>query len=321
MQRTKNKEQMALLMGCGLALALILFAVFAKYSNNSASMRTVYENILEKKRILGEIRVELLKSVEMEKNAVMALTDQESLAYANQSRIAAATVDQHLKALHAMVDTMPAEKKLTEEFATCWTEMGKIDQVILQLAVENTNLKAAALSREQGEQSMQRFEETLSTVRASSAGSPSESQIAALTARAMVAALKIFNLHGPHITEPNSETMDQLEARMKAEEMVVMQSLAGFEEIFDNDNPEAIIQAKTTFSEFLAVTSQVVQLSRLNSNIKSLELSLGRKRTIAAQCDDALAALQESVQQKTSKQPSKPDHSTEQHKEPILLGR
>ena len=301
MQWTKNKEQMALLMGCGLALAIILFAVFAKYSNNSASMRTVYENILEKKRILNEIRVELLKSVEMEKNAVMALTDQESLTYANQSRIAAATVDQNLKALHAMVDAMPTEKKLLEEFATCWTEMGKIDQVILQLAVENTNLKAAALSREQGGQSMQRFEEALDTVRVSSTGNPSEGRIAALAARAMVAALKIFNLHGPHIIEPNNETMDQLEVRMKAEEAVVMQSLDGLEELFGNDPPEAIIQAKTAFAEFLAVTNQVVQLSRLNSNIKSLELSMGRKRTVSAQCDDALAALQESVQQKTFK--------------------
>jgi len=301
MQWTKNKEQMALLLGCGLALALILFVVFAKYSNNSASMRTVYENILEKKRVLNEIRVDLLKSVEMEKNAVMALTDQESLAYASQSRIAAASVDQNLKALRAMVDAMPAEKKLLEEFATCWTEMGKIDQVILQLAVENTNLKAAALSREQGGLSMQRFEKALERVRASSTGNSSESQVTALAARAMVAALKIFNLHGPHIIEPNNEKMDQLEARMKAEETVVMQSLSGLEEIFGNDPPETIIQAKTAFVEFLAVTSQVVQLSRLNSNIKSLELSMGRKRTVAAQCDDALAALQESVQQKTFK--------------------
>lgn len=301
MQWTKNKELTALIVGCGLALTLILFAFFAKYSNSSTSMRTVYENILTKKGILSEIHINMLKSVEMEKSAVMALTDLESRAYANQSQAASATVDKNLKALRAMVDAMPAEKKLLDEFATCWTEMGKIDQVILPLAVENTNLKAATLSREQGGQSMQRFEEALERVRATSTESPSESRITALNARAMVAALKIYNLHGPHIIEANNGTMDQFEARMKAEEMVVMQSLAGLEEIFGYDPPEAIIQAKTAFAEFLAVTNQVVQLSRLNSNINSLELSLGRKRTVAAQCDDALAALQESVQQKTFK--------------------
>jgi len=301
MQWKKNKEQIALIVGCGLALTLILFAFFAKYSNNSASIRTVYENILIKKRVLSEIRVNLLKSVEMEKNAVMALTDQESLAYASQSRIAAAAVDQNLKTLRSLVDGMPTERKLLDDFATCWTEMGKIDQVILQLAVENTNLKAAALSREQGGQSMQRFEEALNTVGVSAAGRSSESQIAALTARAMVAALKIFNLHGPHIFEPDNGKMDQIEERVKEEERVVMQSLDTLETLLDNEHIDVVIQAKTAFAEFLTVTNQVVQLSRLNSNIKSLELSLGRKRTVAAQCDDALASLQESIQQKTFK--------------------
>ena len=301
MQWKKNKEQIALIVGCGLALTLILFAFFAKYSNNSASIRTVYENILEKKRVLSEIRVNLLKSVEMEKNAVMALTDQESLAYASQSRIAAAAVDQNLKTLRSLVDAMPTERKLLNDFATCWTEMGKIDQVILPLAVENTNLKAAALSRELGEQSMQRFEEALNIVDASAAGRPSESQIAALTARAMVAALKIFNLHGPHIFEPDNGKMDQIEERVKEEERVVMQSLDTLETLLDNEHTDVVIQAKTAFAEFLTVTNQVVQLSRLNSNIKSLELSLGRKRTVAAQCDDVLASLQESIQQKTFK--------------------
>ena len=189
MQWTKNKEQIGLLVGCGLALALILFAVFAKNSNNSASMQTVYENIIKKKEVLNQLRVHFLKSIEMEKSAVMALTDQESMEYASQSQAASATVNQNLKTLRSLVDAMPTERKLLDDFVTCWTEMGKIDQVILQLAVENTNLKAAALSREQGEQSMQRFEEALDTVRASSTGNSSESRITALAARAMVAAL------------------------------------------------------------------------------------------------------------------------------------
>lgn len=301
MQWTKNKERTALIVGCGLALTLILFAFFAKYSNSSASMRTVYENILTKKGILSEIHIHMLKSVEMEKSAVMALTDQESLVYANQSQAASATVDKNLNALRTMIEAMPAEKKLLDEFATCWTEMGKIDQVILPLAVENTNLKAATLSRERGEQSLQRFEEALDTVGASAAGRPSEGPITALTARTMVAALKIFNLHGPHIFEPDNGKMDQIEERVKEEERVVMQSLVALETLLDNEHTDVVTQAKTAFAEFLAVTNQVVQLSRLNSNIKSLELSLGRKRIVAAQCDDALAALQESVQQKTFK--------------------
>jgi len=49
------------------------------------------------------------------------------------------------------------------------------------------------------------------------------------------------------------------------------------------------------------VTAEVMQLSRKNSNVKSMELSFGRKRRIAAQCDAVLAALQETAHNKTYK--------------------
>jgi hypothetical protein len=61
------------------------------------------------------------------------------------------------------------------------------------------------------------------------------------------------------------------------------------------------LQAKTAFSEFMEVTAEVIKLSRQNSNIKSLELSLGKKRKVTAQCDEILVAFQEAVQSRTFK--------------------
>lgn len=301
MSWTPNKEQSALLIGCGLALAIILFAIVTKNLTNSNPARTVYENNLEKKRVISAIRIDLLKSIEMEKSAVMALTDQESQAYAGQSRSASAMVDNNLNVLRTMVESVPYEKKLLDEFVNCWTEMGKIDEVILQMAVENTNLKAAALSRDQGGLILQGFEQALETIRASYEGSPEERQVATLTFRAMIAVLKLYNLHSSHIVESNTTDMDLLEEKMLAEERVVMQSLSALGELAGSNKAETVVRAKAAFAEFVAVSNQVVQLSRLNSTIKSMELSLGKKRAVAAQCDDTLAALQESVQQKTFK--------------------
>ena len=36
-------------------------------------------------------------------------------------------------------------------------------------------------------------------------------------------------------------------------------------------------------------------LSRRNSNVRSLALSLGRKRAVTAECDDVLLALQDTL--------------------------
>lgn len=303
MQFAHNKERMAVVLGIGIAVAILFFAIILKYTNNSVSMNTVYENIVEKKKVLAQMRIHLLKSVEMEKNAVMALTDQQSMDFANQSRSASATVTQNMNLLRALIDAMPMqnEKQLLDEFAACWAEFGKIDQRILDLAVENTNLKAASLSREKGGETMRTLEHSLASILQSSAGTPNQGQVSSLISRAMIAGLKMYNLHSSHIAESDDEKMDQIEAQMQREENEVAQCLATLGDIIGPESPETVSQARTAFAEFVAVTAQVKTLSRQNSNIKSLQLSLGRKRTIAAQCDEVLAALQETVHNKTFK--------------------
>ncbi|WP_319586663.1 MCP four helix bundle domain-containing protein [uncultured Desulfobulbus sp.] len=303
MQFANKKEQVAFMVGIGIAVAIVLFAVMAKQNGDSPSKNSPYENTLEKKRILSQMRIDLLKSVEMEKNAVMALTDQESIDFANQSRAASATVGQNLNILRSLVDAIPSpdEQKLMNEFTTCWAEFGKLDQVILELAVENTNLKAAALSRGKGAETMQKFEQALEYILQSSPGMQDESRIAGPVSRALIAGLKIYNLHSTHIAEAIDEKMDQIEAQMKTEENNVADSLAVLSDLVGAESLEAVSQAKTAFAEFAAVTAEVMQLSRKNSNVKSMELSFGKKRRIAAQCDTVLAAFQETAHNKTYK--------------------
>jgi len=299
----ENKERMALLVGCGIAFAIIAFAALANYSGNSSSVRSIYTNLLEKKKVLEHLRSDLFESVEMEKTAVMALNDQDSWKFADQSRAAAARVEANLGTLRTLIAarSVPTEKELLEEFAGCWSELSKIDQRILPLAVENTNLKAAQLSREQGGASMQRFEQALESLRLAAAGKEHQQQIDDESSRALIAGLKLFNLQSPHIAEAEDTGMDALETRMQAEREIVLRSLARLGTFVDTENEVPLARANAAFTDFLAVNDQVVRLSRLNSNIKSLELSMGRKRLLVATCTDALATLQESMLTNISK--------------------
>ena len=45
----------------------------------------------------------------------------------------------------------------------------------------------------------------------------------------------------------------------------------------------------------MALNKEIVDLSRPNSNVHSLALSLRRKRVVAAECEDQLLALQEAL--------------------------
>lgn len=293
----ENRERMALLLGCGIACAIIVFAVLVSNSGDSSSVRSIYTNLLEKKKVLEHMHSDLYESVAMEKTAVMAVNDQDSQKFADQSRAAAARVDANLGTLRALIGerSVPTEKALLEEFARCWSELRTIDQRILQLAVENTNLKAAQLSREQGGGSMQRFEQALDALRLAATGQANEQRIANETCRALVAALKLYNLQGPHIAEAQDEGMDVLETRMHTEREIVLRSLASLGTLVSVEEAAPLSQANAAFTDFLAITDQVMRLSRLNSNIKSLELSMGRKRLLVATCSDTLNTLQESM--------------------------
>jgi hypothetical protein len=45
----------------------------------------------------------------------------------------------------------------------------------------------------------------------------------------------------------------------------------------------------------MKLNAQLIALSRQNSNVKSLALSLGKKRMLTATCDDTLRALQDAL--------------------------
>ncbi len=90
--------------------------------------------------------------------------------------------------------------------------------------------------------------------------------------------------------------MDELENLMAVKGKKVRDALGNLSRLTDRQGKGIINDALTAFSKFLEVHKEVVRLSRMNTNIKSLQLSLGRKRKIAAQCEEVLNSLQDTVQ-------------------------
>jgi hypothetical protein len=281
---------------------LFLFIIPRSYESFEPSKDT-YLNVRKKVEILSQMRINLHKSVEMEKSAVMALTDEESQDYASQSLAASAAVEQDLTQIQSLIDAthLQDEEKFVSEFKNCWMEFRKLDQAILELAVQNTNLKAAFLSRGKGAETMQRFEQALKDLIRSTSQTPGKDRTAAIAWHAIAACRQILNMHNSHIAEITDEKMDKIEIETKMAEKEVLLSLDKLPGIIDEENQQNVLQAKMAFSEFMEVTAQVQALSRKNSNVKSLELSIGKKRIISAQCAEVLAAFQNAVKNRPFK--------------------
>lgn len=299
-----NTERKTPRIGMRITLALIatlLLSGLALYLSRHTGPVTWHETVLNRTTKTGEIvsrmRINLLKSTDLEKGAVMAITDEESHALAEQSRKSADAVERDYQELKRLIDAakIDPEMKLLKEFGDNWNNSKVIDRELLSLAVENTNIKAANLSYTAAAQAMANFERLLSGLMDIPASDGERAQLAKLAYQAATAALMIYSLEAPHINEAQDKKMDELENLMGVNEKKVLTALRNLPRLTD---PHGRIDndALLAFSKFMVAHKEVVRLSRMNTNIKSLQLSLGRKRKAAAQCEEILNSLQDAVQ-------------------------
>src|SRR6185295_12545984 len=114
-----------------------------------------------------------------------------------------------------------------------------------------------------------------------------------LADRALIGMLDIRVLQAPHIAEADDAAMTKMEQQMAAWEGEVRKSLAELKST--PGTGAAVATATAAFDRFMAANRELVMLSRRNSNVRSLALSLGRKRMVVARCDDQLRALQDAL--------------------------
>jgi hypothetical protein len=77
----------------------------------------------------------------------------------------------------------------------------------------------------------------------------------------------------------------------------VTTALQSLQTLVDESDRPFLDAAEASYKNFQTINTEIVDLSRQNSNIRSYALSLGQKRKTTAQCQDVLAALQETVQE------------------------
>jgi hypothetical protein len=280
-----------------------LVVIWLKFDKATIQLEDVIGNIAKKSQVLSLMKANLLRSVEAEKSAVLSESDAESEAFAAQSRQAIAAVEAGRKELDALTESSRDgdELKALQEFDRCWTEFLKTEQVILDLAVKNTNLKAARLSLTEANDAVQRFVHDLSELIERGSSSVNCEQMAIPVLHAVTACLHIHYLQVPHIRSAVDSEMDQIEAEMKDNSAVVERSLDTLAALTDERGQALVKDARKAYGDFLEVTKEIISLSRQNTNVKSLELSLGKKHTVTAECDSILERLQEMVQNRTFK--------------------
>ena len=252
---------------------------------------TPFEHLAEAREIAATMRVEMAKAAEASDQAVMADTDEASIAFARQAVQAKDNVQGGAVALAPLLQrlNMPQEVQSLEDFRTRFGEYAKVDRGVLELAVENTNLKAQRLSFGPVREAADAFRDALANA---TRDVPEKNRCRAdrLVTDAVLAVREIQILQAPHIAEAEDAAMERLEKQMAEREASARAALTSLAALVSGGEGR-LAPAREAFARFSTSSRQVLQLSRRNSNVRSLDIALHQKPALTAACDSSLAAL------------------------------
>jgi len=117
----------------------------------------------------------------------------------------------------------------------------------------------------------------------------------ALVATALAAVREIQVLQAPHIAEADEAAMTRMEKQMATEEASARSALATLGAMTQPASRPHLAAATAALDRFIGLNAQIMALSRRNTNVRSLALTLGQKRTLTAACEDRLQALQDAL--------------------------
>jgi hypothetical protein len=258
--------------------------------------QTVLERLGEARRLTAEILLQFTKAADAANRAVMAETDEAAAASVHEADLARTAVQISVDQLRPTLAGLgyTNESRLLDEFAGRFSEYRELDRSILDLAVQSTNLKAQRLSFGPAQEAADALRDALEPVK-TLVPATNQWRVEALAATVVLSVREIQALQAPHIAEPNDAPMTRIEKRMADSEARARKALTALSGIVPPAAQRNISTAVEALNRFMSLNAEILALSRRNSNVHALALSLGQKRTLVAACEESLRALQDAL--------------------------
>jgi hypothetical protein len=253
------------------------------------------EKLSAVRQLSADLLVQFTKAADAANRSVMADTDEASVAFAHEAQQAKQAVQHDVDALGPMFQNLgySDEAVVLQEFARRFAAYDELDRRILDLAVENTNLKAQRLSFGPAQEAAQAFRAALDGVTA--APGKDAWHVKAIVASAVATVREIQVLQAPHIAEADDAVMTRMEKEMAASETGARTALATLATLVEPASRAHLAAATAALDKFMGLNAQILALSRRNTNVRSLALSLDQKPALITACEDPLHRLQDAL--------------------------
>ena len=226
----------------------------------------------------------------------MADTDDASIAFAHEADQATQAAQRNTDSLRPILRDLgySNETGLLEQFVSRFAEYRAMDRRILNLAVENTNLKAQRLSFGPAQEAADTFRDSLAAV-VPSVPAKDRWRVEALVATAVATVREIQVLQAPHIADADEAVMTRMEKRMGTSEAAARSAVETLGTLVPPASRPRLAAAITALNRFMDLNAQIIALSRRNTNVRSLALALDQKRALTAACAESLHALHDAL--------------------------
>jgi hypothetical protein len=261
-------------------------------------VNTVLAKASQARQIAADLLVDFTKAADAANRAVMAESDEASVTFAREAEQATEAVQKGADTLGPILQSLnyAEEGRQLEEFKARFSEYRALDHRVLGLAVENTNLKAQRLSYGPAQEAADAFRDALKAV---VPASPAEEwHVQALVATAVRTVREIQVLQAPHIADADAAVMTRMEKDMATSEMTARDALAKLRPLAGPGSGQQIAAANAALDRFMGLNAEIIALSRRNTNVRSLALSLDQKREIVTKCEDSLRALRAALEKR-----------------------
>ena len=97
--------------------------------------------------------------------------------------------------------------------------------------------------------------------------------------------LDIQVLQAPHIASAEDAAMTRMEQQMGSSEAAARKALVELRAALPPNTAAQLDAASAALDRFKTIHKEIIVLSRRNSDVRSLALSLGEKRKVTAECE------------------------------------
>jgi hypothetical protein len=250
------------------------------------------ERLSRARSLSADLLVQFTKAADASNKAVMATSDEASIAFARDADVAKQAVQTDVEAIDPVLKALDYadELRLVQEFGPRFAAYREMDRRILELAVENTNIKAQRLSFGPAQEAADAFAASLETAAPLNVARDAW-RVKALAATAVAEVRQIQALQAPHIANAEDTEMSRMEERMAASEKKARVALETLGPLVQPGSRSALTAAADALDRFMALNAQITALSRRNTNVHSLALTLNDKGKLTRECEDTLAGL------------------------------